>query len=430
MAKYQIKNSKISGELFIPPSKSHTLRAILFAALAKGRSRIEKYLLSPDAQAMIQAARSFGATVEQHNDAIEVMGLGSKVDGASDVIYAGNSGIVLRFASAIGGLAKRPVVITGDHSICYQRPMLPLIQGLRQLGASVESMRGDEMAPLIIKGPLRAGSALIDGQDSQPVSALLIASSFAPGPIHIAVENAGEKPWVALTLYWLDKLGISYAARDFSHYEIKGGASVDGFSYKVPGDLSTVSFPVAAALITNSELVIHNVDMLDPQGDKELIYTLQKMGAQIEIDQDKKMLVVKKGPKLQGIDVDINSFIDAITILATIACYAEGTTTIRNAKIAKTKECDRIKCITQELKKMGADIEATDDGLTIRGKPLIGAELHSHRDHRMAMALAIASLGAKGPSTIDDIECVAKTYPTFFDDFTRLGASLEVIACC
>lgn len=426
MNHFIVNRSSLHGEIVIPPSKSHSLRAILFGSLGEGESIIENYLPSTDAQAMIKACELLGASLEISPTTIRIRGLGGKVNWAEDVIDAGNSGIVLRFCAAVGALASHPIVITGDYSIRHQRPMKTLLSGLQQLGVSAKSMRGDDYAPIIVQGPLLSGKATIEGSDSQPVSALLIAAAFADGPIEIEVSDPGEKPWIALTLDWLDRLGIPYQNDDFRRYRLEGGHRYKGFHYVVPGDLSSAAFPLAAAIVTGSELTLKNVDMSDCQGDKELITIFQKMGAYIEIDEQKKILRVKKGNNLSGVVVDINRFVDAITILAVVACFAEGETIITNGAVAKQKECNRIQSIATELRKMGADVEETEDGLRIRGKKLHGSkELFSHHDHRMAMSLAVAALGCSEESKIADTDCVAKTFPTFLKEFQRLGAKIE-----
>lgn len=427
MTRYRIRKGKLKGEIVVPPSKSHTLRAILFGALGKGKSIIHHYLPSPDAAAMIEACRLFGAAIDVTPSLIKIEGIDGKIKYASDVINAGNSGIVLRFCSAIGALAGYPVVITGDYSIRHQRPMKPLLEGLSQLGVSAVSMRGDGYAPIIIQGPLKPGETSLPGEDSQPVSALLIASAFAEGPIDIHVRNPGEKPWVALTVDWLERLGISCINQDFVHYRLPGNARYEGFEYTVPGDFSSAAFPIAAALVTQSELTLKNVDMSDSQGDKELIRLFQKMGAKIEIDENRKTLRVEKGGALSGINADINNFVDAITILAVVACFAEGETIIQNAAVAKQKECNRIHCIATELRKMGADIAETEDGLVIKKSMLKGASLHSYDDHRMVMSLTVAALGAEGETEVHSVECVSKTFPTFLKDFQALSAPIEVL---
>lgn len=424
MNTYLVKQSALQGELHVPPSKSQTLRAILFAAMAQGKSVIHDYLSSTDSQAMIEACRLLGAKVDVTSKRLDIQGLAGSIHCAEDVIHAHNSGIVLRFCAALGALSSHPIVITGDHSIRYQRPIKPLLDGLKQLGVSAKTMRGDDHAPVIIQGPICSGKATINGEDSQPVSGLLIASAFAQGPVEITVKNPGEKPWVNLTLNWFDRLGIAYEQHDFQHYRLPGKSNYQGFEYTVPGDFSSAAFPIAAALITQSELLIKNIDMRDAQGDKELIRVLQEMGAVITYDEPKQTLHIAKGTDLKGVKVDINNFVDAITILAVVACFAEGETHIYNGAIAKHKECNRIHGIVKELQKMGADIKETHDGLVIRRSHLHGASLHSHADHRMAMSLVVAAMGAKGESSISSVECISKTYPSFLSDFKLLGVNM------
>jgi len=425
MGLYRIKKSCLSGSLEIPTSKSHTLRAILFGMMGKGKTTVRKYLQSPDAIAMIEAIKNFGARVSMFPDRLEIEGVGGQLHAADDVVYSGNSGQVLRFVGALAALLPTYTVLTGDHSIRHNRPVKPLLDGLQSLGVFAESMRLDGFAPILIKGPIKGGQAILDGKDSQPVSGLLIASSFAEGKTTIHVENPGEKPWIDLTFHWLDYLGLPYSHQNYTDYQIPGGGLYDGFDYTVPGDFSSLAFPLAAALITDSDLTLENVDMNDIQGDKKLIDVLISMGAKIAIDQAKRQLKVEKGSQLKGMTVDINDFIDAITILAVIGCFAEGTTKIQNAAIARRKECDRIHAIATELKKMGADIEEKEDGLIVRSSTLRGAPVETYHDHRMVMSLSVAAMGAEGETEILETESVAKTYPNFAEHFQLLGAHLK-----
>jgi 3-phosphoshikimate 1-carboxyvinyltransferase len=425
MSFYCVKKSELNGGITIPSSKSHTLRAILFASLATGKSVIHYHLPSPDTSAMIEACRLFGAKILVFKDRLEIEGIGGKITQTENVIDAGNSGIVLRFCAAIGALSSHPVVITGDHSIRHNRPMKPLLDGLLQLNVEAKSMRGDGYAPVIIQGPIQPGTITIDGTDSQNVSALLIASAFAAGPVEIQVLNPGEKPWVDLTLHWLNQMNISYSRDGYERFFMQGNSRYPGFEYHVPGDLSSAAFPIAAALITDSEILLHNVDLEDIQGDKELIFLLQDMGAHFLIDAKNKTLQVKKSGVLKGCKADINNYIDALPILAVIGCFAEGETHILNAKVAKQKECDRITSIGTELQKMGANLVVTEDGLKIKKSELKGTNVHSYHDHRMAMSLAIAGLGSSGETSVSPVDCVAKTFPSFLKDFHAMGANFK-----
>lgn len=424
---YQVKASQLQGNIVIPPSKSHTLRAILFATLADGQSVIRNYLPSPDTQAMIHACRLLGAEISVQPERLAINGVAGKPKTPAEVVDAGNSGQVLRFIGAVAALTPGYTVITGDHSIRHNRPVRPLLDGLSGLGVFAISTRGDAHAPIIIRGPLSGGVTTLNGEDSQPVSGLLIAAAFAASPTTIHVVNPGEKPWVDLTLAWFQRLDISYQQFAHSRYVIAGNARYAGFDYTVPGDFSSCAFPLVGALITGSEITLQHLDMHDPQGDKAVIFALQAMGADLIIQTEQRRLHIKKSAALTGQQIDVNPFIDAVTILAVAACAAQGKTVLTGAAIARTKESDRLMAITQELRKMGANITEQEDGLTIYPAPLCGATVSSHNDHRVAMSLAIAALGASGETIIENVACVDKSYPQFAQTLQQLGAAIEVL---
>ncbi len=418
LKKWTIHPSRLKGTLRVPPSKSQTMRALLFGLLAKGKSVIHDPLPFPD---MIHACRLLGATVEAFPDRIEMVG--TKINGAKGIIDAGNSGLILRLVGAVAALSSSPIILTGDHSVRTNRLVQPLLDGLNQLGAHAFALEGNHKAPLSVQGPLQPGQCTIDGQESQPVSGLLIATAFSPGPTEIFVQNPGELPWVQLTLDWLDRLGIPYTQKKGEYYRLIGKAAIEGFSYRVPGDLSSVAFPLAAAILTDSEVVLKNLDLNDPQGDKRLITLLQQMGAHIDVDE--QSVHARPGGMLSGIQVDINDCVDALPILAVMGAFAEGETVITGAAIARKKECDRISGIVTQLKKMDAQIEERPDGLVVRRSSLKGAHVESYEDHRMALALAVAGLAAEGETQVSHVECVSKTFPDFQRQMQSLGAEIK-----
>lgn len=412
--------SIIQGEIDIPPSKSHSQRAILFASLAEGKSIIRHVLASPDIIAMIHACRAFGAGIQCHDKHLEIMGVSGKPCFTDTHIQAGNSGQVLRFIGAVAGLAHQKVYIQGDASIQKQRPVLPLISGLNQLGC----VASNEEAPLVVQGPFLSNEACIEGRDSQPVSGLLIARAFAPRPLKLRVENPGETPWVELTLDWFRRLGITYQQKNYQEYQLDGHANVLGFEYDVPGDYSTCAFPLVAAILTQGQLQLNHLDGDDVQGDKRLLEILQKMGAKIEFMTHQKKLLVFQGEPLQGLEIDVNDIIDAIPILAVVGCFAKGRTILKGAHIARFKESDRIAVMCQELKKLGAKIEETEDGLIIEESSLRCGEVFSHHDHRVAMALAVAGLMIPGGVLIHETQCIEKSFPDFKNAMRKIGAEI------
>jgi 3-phosphoshikimate 1-carboxyvinyltransferase len=427
MTNFIVQKSTLSGSITCPKSKSQTLRAIIFAALANGKSKIFNYLPSNDTNAMINAFISLKAKIKVFPTYLEITGTNGKIDIAEDIINANNSGIIFRFLSALAALSNKYIIITGDHSIRHQRPIKPLLQALNKLYVFAISTKNDSFAPVIIKGPIKKTTTTVSGEDSQYVSALLIALSFLKKPTTLNVINPKEIPWVKLTLSWLDKFNIKYENQNFKKFKIFGNANYKGFNYKVPSDLSTLSFLLAAALITNSSLTIKDLDLDDLQGDKKLIDHLLDMGANIEIDKKNNLIKVNKDSILIGKTIDINDCIDSLPILSVIALFAKGKTTITNASSCKFKESNRIDAMYKELKKLKANIKKTNDGLIIEKSNLKPNTLYSHNDHRIAMSLTIVALAINGTTQIDNIDCIEKTYPNFLKEFKKIKANIKKI---
>jgi len=392
--------------------------------MAQGDSTITAPLDSPDATAMLTACQTLGAQVlHQSPECIQIRGVGGRPQIPRDIIHSGNSGQVLRFISAVASLSPDYTVITGDSSVRSQRPILPLMEGLRGLGAFCAANEGHP--PLIVRGPIQPGITTLEGTDSQPVSALLIACSLLQGTSEIHVRSPGELPWIGLTLDWLQRLGVQVENHGFTRFLVHGTGGFPGFSYQVPADFSSLTYPVVAAILGNRPLTVENVDWQDSQGDKHVLTWLQDMGAHLTIDVANRRIQVSPGSQLRGCSIDVNPCIDALPLLAVVACFATGKMRLYNAAIARKKESDRLATISQELRKMGALIEESgEDTLEITPRPLHGACLDSHRDHRIAMSLCVAALAAQGPSRLEGCEWVDKSYARFFSDFTALGAHL------
>ena len=365
-----------------------------------------------------------GAVIEQNGTHLSIEGVAGKPRVPDDVIDCGNSGQVLRFAAAIAAIADGATVVTGDQSVRSNRPVKPMLDGLNQLGGRAFSTRGNDHAPIVIEGPIKAGTATIDGQDSQPVSGLLMAMAFMEGDSTLHVTNPGETPWVGLTLDWFKRLGITCTHENYTTYHVKGGHVPEAFEYDVPGDFSSIAYPVVAALVTGSDIEIGNVDMADSQGDKKLIDALISMGAKIDYDAPSRTLSVSGKGALQGKVLDVNDYIDAVPILSVVGSYATGQTTITNCAIARAKESDRLATTTSELKKIGGDIVEHAEELVVSKASLHGGEVTSHHDHRIAMSMAVAALAASGPVLVQDVDCVSKSYPAFWDDLEALGARI------
>jgi len=414
----------LRGEVHIPPNKSHSFRALIMAGLADGASRIASPAVSNDWMRGIEALEMFGAEVHARaDDQWEVIGVGGEPQTPDDVVDCGNSGLILRFFTALGSCCEGYTVLTGDHSLRHIRLCQPVIDALHGLGGWGVCTKGDGHAPVVVRGKLKGGRTEIDAMDSQPVSAILIAASLAEAPSEIATVRPGEKPWVQMTLNWLERCGVEFSNENFERYRIRGHARWPGFDATIPLDWSAAMYPIVAAVITpNSELRVPGVDFADCQGDKEVVTVLKQMGADIETNDDG---VVARHSKLKGMTIDCNDFIDQFMLLAVVGAYAEGETVLTNAEMSRHKECDRIEAVAAALTAMGASVETRPDGLVIRGGKLKGVEIDSRNDHRMVMTMAVAALGAEGPTTISDTDCVKKTFPHFIDQMRHVGCDMQ-----
>jgi 3-phosphoshikimate 1-carboxyvinyltransferase len=428
--KARVRRSELKGEINAPPSKSYTHRAIAIAALAK-RSEILFPLISDDTKATINAARSLGATVDvEQARKITIEGTDGRPRTPEDVLNAENSGTTLRFFTAISGLCEGAAVLTGDASL-RKRPNSPLLNSLNDLGSEAFSTKGDGTAPIVVKGRLKGGETTIDASlSSQFISALLIACPLVEKGTYITANNLASVPYMEVTIDVLEKAGIevpfSHSANDYS-FHVEGGRSYELQRFTVPGDFSSASYPLAAAVITDSELKMRNL-FPSAQGDSRIVAILKEMGADIRWDGESGIVAVKgaKGT-LKGIREDMRANPDLVPTVAVLAAVADGITEITGVAHLRYKETDRLKLITEELKKMGARIEEKEDGLRIEGKTeLKAAKVYSHDDHRLAMALTIAALSASGETVIADVECARISYPSFLEDMLALGADITI----
>jgi len=241
-----------------------------------------------------------GAKVTYSDGPLEIEGTDGLFNSPEEEIDAGNSGQVLRFIGAIAALGEGVTTLTGDESIQTNRPVLPLLKALRKLGAKAKSVEGNDCAPITIQGPAKAGVVSMDGEDSQPVSGILMLAAFLEGTTELNVKKPGEKPWIDLTLSWFEKMNIPFENDRYRHYKIKGKNSIKAFNYTVPGDFSSAAFPAAAAFATRSKVTLKNIDMSDIQGDKKFFEALEKMGAKLEYDDSKKEMFVDGTQPLTG----------------------------------------------------------------------------------------------------------------------------------
>ncbi|OHD64648.1 MAG: 3-phosphoshikimate 1-carboxyvinyltransferase [Spirochaetes bacterium RBG_13_51_14] len=416
-----VKPSRLNGAVNIPGSKSHTIRALACGLLGDGESFIEHPLDSSDTRSCLNMVRNFGARVDTQTGVWKIIGTGGKLAVPADIIDVGNSGTSLYIGLGLASLVDGYSVFTGDHQI-RSRPADGLIASINDLGGVAFSTRGNGMPPVVVKGRITGGTTEIQAVTSQYLTSLLIAAPLAERKTVIKVPLLNEKPYVAMTLCWLDKLGIRFAEGNYEVFTIPGGQKYRTFRENIAADFSSATFFLVAAAITGSELVLRGLDWSDTQGDKEVVNILKFMGAGINIGKNE---ITVSGGRLNGGIFDLNAIPDSLPALSVAACFADGETRLVNVPQARLKETDRIRVMHDELVKMGARVEELPDGLVIRRSSLRGCRVSGHHDHRVAMALAVAGLAADGETRIETAESVSVTFPDFPDLMKSIGADIK-----
>jgi 3-phosphoshikimate 1-carboxyvinyltransferase len=424
----KIRKSGLMGEVWIPGSKSHMIRALYFGALGRGQSIIRQPVRSNDSLSAAGLIKAMGVSLDMSRDDFWVID-GGELHLPEDVVDIGNSGTSMYSGSALVASLPGRTVITGDEQI-RKRPMQPVMNALKLLGAEAYSVRDNGCAPFIIYGPLKGGKCYVDGIVSQYVSTAILASTLAQGDSEIVVDKANEIPYIEMTLQWMKNLGVSVdVSDDFNHYQIKAGQNYSKFDRYVPADFSSAAFMLIGSAITDSSVTLMGLDTNDVQGDKIIIDILKNMGADIEVmDHGAGGIRINGGKSLRGTVIDCSSTPDSIPILSVLGCFAEGETRLLNIESSRLKETDRPLMMVRELSRMGADIELSDKELIIRSSRLTGCEVESCGDHRIAMAMCVAGLIAEGETIVNKVESAAISYPGFDSSFTKLGANVTYIA--
>lgn len=418
-----VRKSETKGSVVIPGSKSHTIRSFFIAGLAGGQSVITNPLLSEDTVSAMNVCKAFGASFDDMKDHIIVKGVDGTPTIPDNIIDVGNSGTSLRFAMMTAGLIDGYSVLTGDYQI-RRRPLGPLIHAMNELGGQVFSTRGNDMAPVVVKGRLKGGKASLDAVTSQYLSSILINAPLLDNDTEISITRINEVPYAEMTLWWLNDQGIEYENDRFRTIYIKGGQRYKPFEINIPGDFSSATFFMVLAAISGGEFILKNLDKDDSQGDKKVLEYLREMGAEVSYSEEG---IVIKGKGLKGIEIDMNSTPDALPAMAVAGCFADGETRLVNVPQARMKETDRIQVMCRELGRMGADIEELPDGLIVRGSRLRGCKVRGYGDHRIVMALAIAGLNIPGETIIDTAEAMNVTFPTFPQIVRECGGDIELI---
>ncbi len=423
------KKGSLHGSCAVPGSKSATIRATLFGMLADGTTVIHNPLPSKDGLAALAVARAFGAEVivDENANTWTVKGLNGKPQVPENVIDTMNSGTTTSFATGICALLTDGyAVITGDEQI-RRRPWKDELNAMQELGATCIITRPNcDWPPMIIKGPIHGGTCHVPGFNSQHISGILAPAALLPEgeSVDILLEEPREAMYVQLTIQWLARFGVKVeSSADFKHYHVDGGQKLKACECLVASDWSGVAFPLTAAVLTDSELTITDLDFNDAQGDKAVADVLIRMGADIVKDIDGHKLVIHGGKKLHGIDIDMDLIPDSLPVLSVAAAFAEGDTHFSNLAHVRIKETDRVAVMQEVLQACGADVEITADSMTVHGgKPLHGAEVSSHDDHRVCMAMCVCGLAAEGEMKVSNAECASVSFPSFYQLMNSIGA--------
>lgn len=420
------KQTNLRGELTVPGDKSISHRAVMFGSLAQGTTKITHFLEGADCLSTISCFRKMGIDIERNASEILVHGKGLHgLSAPSETLDVGNSGTTTRLISGILAGQSFTSELNGDASI-QSRPMKRIMTPLLSMGADIVSLRGNGCAPLRITGKsLHAAHYQSPVASAQVKSCVLLAGMYADGITSVTEPVLSRNH----TEIMLNYFGANVTSQGTTA-SIEPEPVLNGREIKVPGDISSAAYFIAAALLVpGSELLIKNVGTNPTRAG--ILEVCRAMGADItylnencDSGEPTADLLVRTSA-LHGTTVEgaiIPTLIDEIPMIAVMAAFAEGTTIIRDAAELKVKETDRIKTTTEGLLAMGVDVTPTDDGMIIRGgNPVHGGQINSYLDHRIAMAFSIAALAAEGNTEIQDGQCVDVSYPSFFTELHSLS---------
>lgn len=418
-----VKPSKLKGSVTIPASKSLLQRYIIAALLCDGISTIENINYCEDIYAMLQATSELGARNVQSLDKITIQGSPPARKATSDKkianINCSESGLCMRIMCAILPLYGGSFMLTGKHTL-LARP-LPLVEKpLKQLGITCSSL--NNFPPINITGKLKGGKAVIDASSSsQFLSGLLMALPLAPENSQLEVLNPSSIPYIDLTLSVLDECGIDISHKDYQFFSIPGNQKYENFDTFVEGDWSSAAFLLVAGAIAG-EITLKGINLESTQGDSIILHLLHLIGAHITPSDDS--VTIRKS-SLKAFNYDATHTPDLFPPLVVLAAYCDGTSQISGVNRLIYKESNRAETLMTQFKILGIQIHIEDNIMFIENSPVSGGVINSFGDHRIAMAGAVAALGAKAPVTIKDDKCVSKSYPSFYKHLKSIGGDIS-----
>lgn len=425
MADLKVYPTILQGSIKVPPSKSMAHRAIICASLSDGKSKIDNIDYSDDIIATIEGMKALGANIIQDDDSLEIEGIYSSTVGKKEdrVIDCNESGSTLRFLVPIALLVPGKSKFIGRGNL-GKRPLNTYYEIFDKQG--IKYSYQDENLNLNIEGSLKGGEFHVKGNvSSQFITGLLFTLPLLKEDSKIIITTDMEsKGYIDLTLSAMKDFGVNIINNDYKEFIIKGNQKYVSRKYRVEGDYSQGAFFLCANALGNN-IEVKDLSLNSLQGDKEVVNILERMGVKFINSENGIRSEVNK--RMASTIIDGSQCPDIIPVLAATAALAKGRTEIINAGRLRIKECDRLAAVNSELTKLGVNIIENEDGLIIDGIDSLGGgiKVWSHKDHRIAMTLAVVATRCKNPIIIKDYECIAKSYPNFFEDYKMLGGKVD-----
>lgn len=427
-----------SGTFRVPSSKPETQRAILTGTLAEGTSRVFNDLRCDETQTMKSACRALGATITEHDGYLEIQGIGGALPQIRRVIQSRGSGLVFRIVTALASAMPSPVVVTGDATL-RNRVMEPLLQALRELGADIESIVGENKAPVVNwGGGLKGGTCRLPGDiSSQFITAILFAAPFAEGPVEIEVTGeVFSQSYIRQTLASLTDAGIKVSAsEDLRHYHVEPSA-YQAQDVTIHEDYTSASYLLAAAALFPGRTVLTNVYGDSLQGEFAIVPFLEQFGVSVTFDRSTLSLTVDNpvGSLCGDFEVDVRDCPNIVPTLAALGAFIQGSLRLTGGRLTRFHKAPRIDAMATELSRAGVDIETVYDdgvcdGFLVRGARTYpgGVTLSSWGDHRIFMSLFVAGLRMQSANRFSGFEDVRLSFPTFMEEFAKAGVRTEAV---
>jgi 3-phosphoshikimate 1-carboxyvinyltransferase len=410
----KIKNMNV--DVVAPPSKAHTLRALIIGSLAQGTTTIINPLLAEDQINVINCLKKLGVKFQQLPGKIKIQGCGGKYQPEETDLFVGESGVGMNFLSAAANYSDKPVTITGTKRL-MERPISEVIDGLRQLGCKIDYLEKEGFPPIKVHGGgIPGGQASIKGaKTSQYFSSITISSAYAQKGVTLnCTDEMTEKPYFDISTQMMSEFGVQTENKKYKQIIIPPGQKYKGSDMIIEGDYSSASFFFLAAAVCKSKVTVSGLRKNTKQGDIEFINLLEKMGCDV-FQKDNKVII--EGGQLNAIVQDMSNIPDLVPPMAIACAFADGTSKLTNIGHLRHKESDRLGVMAAELNKMGVSANCDQDSLIIKGTDHAkGAKIDPHNDHRIAMSFAAAGL-VTGEQIIENETCVAKSFPDFWERF-------------